>query len=206
LIDLLMARPARFDHVQLRCVIAALMIQLALDRSLSPPVFRACASVFRAAREAGDHALRRRLIGSLSAVQQAGQAAGPASGPIGALVERLCNLHPKLQHLREGDFARELHVDPAHLGRCLRAHTGVRFREWCWAISLRTALPFLVDSDQPLKWIADEAGFGAAGTRQLARCVQRVFGLAPGAFRAVVQGLRANPLWAACRLPTQELS
>jgi methylphosphotriester-DNA--protein-cysteine methyltransferase len=85
--------------------------------------------------------------------------------------------------VREADLARELNIDPAHLGRCLRTQTGLGFRDWYLAVTLRAVLPPLICTDQPLKSIAEDPALGALGTRQLTRSIVKTFGLSPGALR-----------------------
>jgi AraC-like DNA-binding protein len=83
--------------------------------------------------------------------------------------------------LREADLAREACVDPAHLGRLLRQHTGLGFREWRLGIRMRPAVWALVVSDEAVKCVALNAGF--TGTAPFDRAFRRLFGMRPGDFR-----------------------
>lgn len=89
--------------------------------------------------------------------------------------------------VREADLARELGIDAAHLGRLLRAETGLTFRQWRWALRLRGAVVPLVDSDEQIAQIAYRLGYDSPA--QFDREFRRIFGVTPTGFRRVVRGL-----------------
>jgi AraC-like DNA-binding protein len=104
-----------------------------------------------------------------------------SNGKVGQCVERLQAAGPACGRLREADLAREMSVDPAHLGRLLRQQTGLGFREWRLGIRMRLAVWALVVSEAPVKCVALDAGF--TGTAPFDRAFRRLFGMRPGEFR-----------------------
>jgi AraC-like DNA-binding protein len=102
-------------------------------------------------------------------------------------VERLQAAGPACGRLRETDLAREAGVNAAHLGRLLRQHTGLGFREWRLGIRMRLAVWALVSTGEPVKCVALNAGF--AGTAPFDRAFRRLFGMRPGEFRRLAAEL-----------------
>jgi AraC-like DNA-binding protein/CheY-like chemotaxis protein len=89
--------------------------------------------------------------------------------------------------VREADLASELGIGAAHLGRLLRAETGLTFNQWRWVMRLRGAVAPLVDSDEQIAQIAYRLGYDSPA--QFDREFRRIFGITPTGFRRVVRAL-----------------
>jgi FixJ family two-component response regulator/AraC-like DNA-binding protein len=88
----------------------------------------------------------------------------------------------------ESDLARELGVDPAHLGRLVRSQTSMGFRQWRSTLALRVAVRELADDDAQVAQIA--FGVGYEHPSQLDREFRRMFGISPRAFRRLLKSAR----------------
>lgn len=119
-----------------------------------------------------------------------GAAALPSAAPgdprVDAAVGRLQRAGPACLRLHELEIARELCVDPAHLGRLLRRHTGWTFRQWRFGICLRAACRGLAKSGAQIKAIARDCGF--ASSEQLAKTFRKTMGLTPTECRRMLVG------------------
>jgi transcriptional regulator GlxA family with amidase domain len=117
---------------------------------------------------------------------------GPLSnGKVRHCVERLQAAGQACGRLRETDLACEASVNAAHLGRLVRQHTGLGFREWRLAIRMRLAVWDLVATGEPVKCVALNAGFTA--TAPFDRAFRRLFGMRPGEFRRLAADTLPRP-------------
>jgi CheY-like chemotaxis protein len=93
------------------------------------------------------------------------------------------------RQLREVDVARDVGIDPAHLGRLMKQQTGLDFRNWRLGVMLRVAARDLLASDRQVKFVAAESGLvsRSGSTATFERSFHRVFGLTPGSFRHRLQ-------------------
>jgi FixJ family two-component response regulator/AraC-like DNA-binding protein len=82
---------------------------------------------------------------------------------------------------REATLASELGLDASHLGRLLRSHTGLGFREWRRAIAMRHAVRRLVRPDLQIAEIAYGVGFDHPS--QFDREFRHFFGASPKRLR-----------------------
>jgi FixJ family two-component response regulator/AraC-like DNA-binding protein len=89
--------------------------------------------------------------------------------------------------LREHSLAAELGVDPSHLGRLLRCHTGRGFREWRRAFAMKQGILQLGSPDLQIAQIAYAVGFEHPS--QFDREFRQMFGLTPTAFRRLLHTL-----------------
>ena len=140
-----------------------------LDRTVPIPTFLESARSLRALR------------GGLGPPTRPLEPAPFSNGRVRHCVERLQAAGPACGRLREADLARETCVDPAHLGRLVRQHTGLGFREWRLGIRMRLAVWALAVNDDAVKCVALNAGF--TGTAPFDRAFRRLFGMRPGDFR-----------------------
>jgi AraC-like DNA-binding protein len=150
-----------------------------LDRSAPIPTFLASAGALKAIHR------------GLGAPARPSEPPPLSNGKVRHCVERLQAAGPACGRLREVDLAREAGVDPAHLGRLLRQHTGLGFREWRLGIRMRLALWALVVSDEPVKCVALNAGF--TSTAPFDRAFHRLFGMRPGEFRRLAADVLPRP-------------
>lgn len=90
----------------------------------------------------------------------------------------------------EYELAAELGVDPAHLGRLIRADTGFAFRQWRSAFAIRLAVQELADPDIQIAQIAFRLGYEHPS--QLDREFRRTFGISPREYRRLRKSLQSR--------------
>jgi AraC-like DNA-binding protein len=180
------------DSERLRRATVMLLLELARQPRLPPPVLVPCARALGVTLCGHRRMLRRRLRAALAAIERGRERVGLVDRRLGAVLTRFDQAGPDVHRLREAGLATESGMSAAHLGRCLRARTGLTFRECGWAVALRAALPGLLDPEVPLKRVAADAGFGAMATKQLARCVRHTVGVSPTTLRRALLNLQAH--------------
>lgn len=156
-----------------------------VGRELSVPVFLACGGILR--RLDG---LRRELASAdarccAADLRGALERAARLQEPGVSIVRRLHAAGPASRLLREQDLARELGLTRQTVSRAVAA-TGLTLAEWRAGIRLQAAVRRLVQTDDPIKVVAADTGFGDRWVaRQCDRWFNRVFGVDPSQFREV---------------------
>jgi DNA-binding response OmpR family regulator/AraC-like DNA-binding protein len=164
-----------------------------LVRVLTRPDLRvqalpACSAVLRETIEASDarqlprHA--ERLADRVATAFAADTAWLPASvaDALAWLDEAIrAGRHP----IHESTVARALALHPTHLGRLLKAHLGLGFRQVRRLVRARRALLLVVDTDEQLAQIAYSVGYPHPS--QLDRDFRALFGAQPGVLRQRVR-------------------
>jgi len=89
--------------------------------------------------------------------------------------------------MQETALAAELGLDGSHLGRLLRQHTGLGFREWRRVLAMLHAVPQLVHADRHIAQIAYDVGFEHPS--QFDREFRWLFGVSPKTLQRLVHGL-----------------
>jgi CheY-like chemotaxis protein/AraC-like DNA-binding protein len=87
--------------------------------------------------------------------------------------------------IHEAAVAKELGLHPTHLGRLIKLHTGVGFRQLRRLLRARRALLLVATSEEQLAQIAYAVGYAHAS--QLDRDFRHLFGVQPGWIRRCVQ-------------------
>lgn len=165
----------------------------ALVRAFTRPDLRvqalpACAAALREAVEASDElALPRcaeRLADDVALACTADGATVPPSVAT-ALARLEVAIHAGQHPIHESKMARDLALHPTHLGRLLKLHLGLGFRQIRRLFRARRALLLVVDSDEQLAQIAYAVGYPHPS--QLDRDFRTLFGARPGALRRRVR-------------------
>lgn len=165
----------------------------ALVRAFTRPELRvqalpACAAALREAVEASDElALPRcaeRLADDVALACTADGASVPSSVAT-ALARLEVAIHAGEHPIHESKMARDLALHPTHLGRLLKLHLGLGFRQIRRLFRARRALLLVVDSDEQLAQIAYAVGYPHPS--QLDRDFRTLFGARPGALRRRVR-------------------
>lgn len=165
----------------------------ALVRAFTRPELRvqalpACAAALREAVEASDElALPRcaeRLADDVALACTADGATVPPS-VADALARLEVAIHAGEHPIHESKMARDLALHPTHLGRLLKLHLGLGFRQIRRLFRARRALLLVVDSDEQLAQIAYAVGYPHPS--QLDRDFRTLFGARPGALRRRVR-------------------
>lgn len=165
-----------------------LLIRTLGDADLDVPSFVACAEALRivlAAPETAPSEIAVRLREVLT------RPTAPSSVEHAKVRQAIATLEAAIRnHVRvtESDLARELGIDPAHLGRLVRAQTGVDFRQWRSALGMRIAIRALADDDVQVAQVAFSVGYEHPS--QFDREFRRLFGISPRAFRRLLKSLR----------------
>lgn len=110
----------------------------------------------------------------------------PRDSRVRAAVDSLQRSIRRGQRPTERAIADDLHVHPSHLGRLLRAETGLSFRQWRLGLTMQIAVRTLGQTDDRLKQIACE-GLGYGHQSEFDRQFRTLFGMSPGRFRQLVQ-------------------
>jgi len=151
-----------------------------------------------------DIQLRQMMAALLLALAQAGAGIEQAdetedtadAGASAALARRAVRIiHDRLAGSGAGaptvsEIAREVGLSVRHLSRVVRAFTGVSPAEYIEQTRLHRAATLLVKTDDPIKQVAQMAGY--TDVHHFTRAFRRVYGCPPGAFRQ-----RGGPLRAA---------
>lgn len=164
-----------------RALVTAL-IRAAADPALPVPCFLVCARAFRRV-VASDSDEPPRTVAALAKADITATLASDTSEPrVAAVIAKLDADMARGHRPTEEEIARDLNVDPAHLGRLIHSETGLRFREWRLGFVMKTSVHFLISGDDRIKQIA--CGFlGFAQETQFNREFRELFGLSPGDFR-----------------------
>jgi two-component system, LuxR family, response regulator FixJ len=160
---------------------AALLLASLVARDLPLRLFLACAEGLRrvllSKASEGTSEVRQHLVDLIEQVRHSGQDRfHPTVSD--CIVKLEANGH---RRPTEHTIARELGVDPAHLGRLLKNHTQLGFREWRKGLALRLAVTQLITTEVQIAQIAYRAGFEYPS--QFDRDFRGVFGMSPREFR-----------------------
>jgi AraC-like DNA-binding protein len=101
---------------------------------------------------------------------------------------------PRCGAIREEHVAAALRVHPSTIGRRIRLKTGLSWREWTWGIRCQCAVHKLATTDDSIKEVAYDSGFGdpnghGTGATQLNRRLLAMLGLTPGELRRMISDL-----------------
>lgn len=174
--------PAR-QTVATRPRLLAAFMQTIEYPDIGVPLFLECAEALRQMMSAEDIPWSTLAPRLRELAQRPGSSASTDHRRVRRAIARLETAARNRVRLTEHQVASELAVDPAHLGRLLRSHTGVGFRQWRSALALRMAVRELADDAAQIAQIA--FGTGYEHPSQLDREFRRLFGTSPREFRKI---------------------
>ena len=166
----------------------AVLLRAVSDPALPVPCFAVCAKSLRRAvadRSAGSV---RETAESVAALVL-GVVAGSATDPrVSTAIARLRRAVTARQRLTEEEVGRDMGVHPSHVGRILKAETGLSFRSWRSGFFMQAIVRHLIETREQVAQIAYHQ-LGYEHPSQLDREFHETFGVSPREFRRLWQAV-----------------
>ncbi len=165
-----------------RQALLAVLLRAVADAALPVPCFAACAQ-----------ALRRTVIGAptespevtaIFAENLIVNAFGHSTTDPRVIIaiDRVRTAVSAHRRVTEDEIAHDLGVHPSHVGRILKAETGLTFREWRSAVVMKAVVCYLTETSEQVSQIAYHQ-LGYEHPSQLDREFHAMFGFSPREFR-----------------------
>jgi AraC-like DNA-binding protein len=151
------------------------------------PCFLACAQALLRSHIAKEDQLADVVQFARNSLAEAAAARGPTDSRVIQAVTRLeASIARGVRTSEAGlaaqlGLANEVAIDRAHLGRLFSRETGLGFREWRRALTMKVAVTRLGDTGEQVAAIAHGLGFEHPG--QFDREFRQLFGITPGDYR-----------------------
>lgn len=137
----------------------------------------------------------------IARIRRAARYREPEDVRVAACIARLTDAGMACGSVHLKDLAAEIGIDHTHLGRLVRAQTGLGFVGWRRGLRLRPAVHRLLEGNEPIQNIALDCGFGGLeGAAHFSDVVHEVLGASPTDLRTCVREWRDDP----CRRRIEE--